>query len=1722
MSDDLTIKIVVDDSDAKATIKADDAALSSLGQTAQKTGGFISDYEKQVRATVSAHQASTTASDQFKTSTSNLASQLAAAQQNVKDITAAIQTYNLAAGSTASNQMAQQLASATAEVNRLSAALGDVKPKLDAVAAGMTQAGKTSADSIKLIAGMSQAGRDAATGFQVATDAGSSFGSMLTTITERLLIYASVRGIINAISSTVQFGLELERLSAQTGMGVQAIQQLNYESAATGVPLTSLTNAVSQLQRKLAEEDGGAVKAVQQLGLNFNQIRAMQPEQQFDVIATALSKVKDQSQYAALSAELFSARSGSAIAAVIKNYEDLKTEAENSNAVLTDQQVAGIAEVGKAWDTAWLKAKAYFAQVLLLGPQLPYIPAFNNSGNLAGPTDSQTVAAQLSFFATQPQQPKQDTGALQTQAFVNQMNSQFVAGQPGQAAAFRPVSVPDLSGTSKQSTADIFSANQAGKDLDKSTEDQIAATKRAQTATEESVKATTQLWDDYAKAVATVSGDTLDAQLADVNKWYDAQYAALTKSTANEQQKADRSTALNSAYYEKLEAVRTTDANKQQTENEALAAKTQEMWDDYYKNIATEDGQKVDAQIAGAAKWYDTQYALIEKSKADEAKKNDALITLNTDYSSKLDAIHAKDDAATQKRADAYTKTWQKAADDTNKLWDEAAAIENAAGLKGLALQEANIDKEAQQKKDAFQKEIDAGKAFEDQRWAQDAAIDAVALAKKAQDEAAAATKRNELLLNLDVQDQQARQQLNGKTLASALAVNQQELVAYEAKLQAEGMLDQTATLAAEKLYADRAAVIKQTFQQATIDAAASVATSLVNLVPANSAFKQTATDLAGIATAAASATKAVQQFGANSAQAGASVVGLAVTWYNFWLNLANSMNAAETAALNLQQSQLLAAQFHTTSLFSDELSRSISTLSVSLDGITGTASAAGMHINDIVKELGGWASLTTDQLKAVENAIDSVSQRTVLPGGNTVLQGGIEQGLLAIIEKNPGSTGAAQATQQLDQALHDMGQAAIDAGKPVDQFFLDIVTKAQQAGIALTQTTALIQGQATAFATGLNDLLTQPMIVDAAAIGKTVSDAQDAVKTATTAQQDVITKMMAGAPTTLALAAAQKAADNIAAPTAANVQAAQDAVLKAFQAQQDAIAKAGKSSSDYKTTTDALTTAQATLTDALASQKVAADRNKDALANLGQEAVIAFNAGIASGQSFVASLNAIAPSLTTIQKAYKDLGLTIDDAATKGLVLENTILNGTADAPNSLGKAIAGLGALFQAALNIPGLENKDAFQTQQGSLASLYTQTQAASANAGVTGDAGTIAALQPFQQTLHAMQDWAAQNKLALDPLTQQMIDQSKALGVWQDEQQTDGDKTRQSIADLITSNDTLVKAMGGLASALGSPTASGSQTPGRLTAHRTAAPTTGDLAPLAPGTLTPAAPGPYDPSAPVFGSEAYVRSPTLATVGDSLGGEFVLKPSTVNSWLGTALTMGGTISTAKPTTTAAAVPLTATTTSTFDLTSATVALSNASITLQNAAVTLLDAAHTLTSMTWPTAAPAGPTAPGGAGPWIGAGPPTAPTIWTDKAAKVPAFATEAFVRSPTLAMVGDVAGGEFVIKPSTLASWVNAGYSYGHDAPGAFPSTAAVGSLNAARPTSTAPPTPAAPQQNISKSYSVSVTAKDPQLEEQWLRDWMRRDGVEINVEEIEDGRNVSRINRALARSAGQSS
>lgn len=137
--------------------------------------------------------------------------------------------------------------------------------------------------------------------------------------------------------------------------------------------------------------------------------------------------------------------------------------------------------------------------------------------------------------------------------------------------------------------------------------------------------------------------------------------------------------------------------------------------------------------------------------------------------------------------------------------------------------------------------------------------------------------------------------------------------------------------------------------------------------------------------------------------------------------------------------------------------------------------------------------------------------------------------------------------------------------------------------------------------------------------------------------------------------------------------------------------------------------------------------------------------------------------------------------------------------------------------------------------------------------------------------------------------------------------------------------------------------------------------------------------------------------------------------------------------------------------------------------------------------------------------------------------PGFASEAYVRSPTLAMIAEQ-GAELVLKPSTIAAWLNAASLAGASAVTfdkaatntnfGVPSnnTSISGALNQS-PNASPAKTATGTSMNINKVYNVTITARNDDAAEKW-RDWLREDGLEVITEEYEDGRFVSRTNQAL--------
>lgn len=128
---------------------------------------------------------------------------------------------------------------------------------------------------------------------------------------------------------------ELVDLNAQTDISIKDLQRFKFAAEQSGSSLETITTAIGQLQNRLGSGDKSAASALQALGLSFQEIQRLDPGQQFEAIANAISSVPDPSRRAALAMDLFG-RTGISLLPVLRNN---LTEVGDQATVLADHTV---------------------------------------------------------------------------------------------------------------------------------------------------------------------------------------------------------------------------------------------------------------------------------------------------------------------------------------------------------------------------------------------------------------------------------------------------------------------------------------------------------------------------------------------------------------------------------------------------------------------------------------------------------------------------------------------------------------------------------------------------------------------------------------------------------------------------------------------------------------------------------------------------------------------------------------------------------------------------------------------------------------------------------------------------------------------------------------------------------------------------------------------------------------------------------------------------------------------------------------------------------------------------------------------------------------------------------------------------------------------------------------------------------------------------------------
>ena len=133
--------------------------------------------------------------------------------------------------------------------------------------------------------------------------------------------------LIDQAKGALAFADELVNLSNKTGIGIEALQRYKLVAEQGGTSLDTFTGAIFRLGTNLVKGTAEVRASAEALGLPYERLKAMKPEQQFDTVAVALSKVDNVQERNRLGLELFGKSAGAIIPGIVDGYVEWRDSA---------------------------------------------------------------------------------------------------------------------------------------------------------------------------------------------------------------------------------------------------------------------------------------------------------------------------------------------------------------------------------------------------------------------------------------------------------------------------------------------------------------------------------------------------------------------------------------------------------------------------------------------------------------------------------------------------------------------------------------------------------------------------------------------------------------------------------------------------------------------------------------------------------------------------------------------------------------------------------------------------------------------------------------------------------------------------------------------------------------------------------------------------------------------------------------------------------------------------------------------------------------------------------------------------------------------------------------------------------------------------------------------------------------------------------------------------
>jgi len=171
-------------------------------------------------------------------------------------------------------------------------------------------------------------------------------GSSLLKMASAVGIAFSAEAVVGFVKSVFDSASQITDLSEKIGISAEAVQRFKYAAEQSGATIDDVGAAISKMNVKLAEGDKSTVHALTDVGLKLDDLRAMNPQQAFETIATAIEKIPDPATRARLELALLGeagVKLGGAIAAGMVKVGD-------STTVMANDTVKALADAQQAWE----------------------------------------------------------------------------------------------------------------------------------------------------------------------------------------------------------------------------------------------------------------------------------------------------------------------------------------------------------------------------------------------------------------------------------------------------------------------------------------------------------------------------------------------------------------------------------------------------------------------------------------------------------------------------------------------------------------------------------------------------------------------------------------------------------------------------------------------------------------------------------------------------------------------------------------------------------------------------------------------------------------------------------------------------------------------------------------------------------------------------------------------------------------------------------------------------------------------------------------------------------------------------------------------------------------------------------------------------------------------------------------------------------------------------